>query len=67
MKFAKYIHALSKTLISGKKVVPFENGGQITVFYSASYRFWPFKKKIPKGFFNEIWLKVGENLIDLHY
>ena len=49
-----------------KNVVPFQNGGQITDFYFASFPFWPkFEKKtflaFPKEFFNEIWLKVGEH------
>ena len=48
-----------------ENVVPFQNGGQITDFYFASFRFWPkFEKKkntFPKEFFNEIWLKVGEH------
>ena len=46
-----------------ENVVPFQNGGQITDFYFASFRFWPkFEKNtFPKEFFNEIWLKVGEH------
>ena len=46
-----------------QNVVPFQNGGQITDFYFASFRFWPnFEKQttFPKEFFNEIWLKEGE-------
>ena len=47
-----------------ENVVPFQNGGQITDFYFASFWFWPkFEKKkntFPKECFNEIWLKVGE-------
>ena len=43
----------------------FKNGGQITDFYFALFRFWSkFEKKkntLPKEFFNEIWLKVGEH------
>ena len=45
-------------------VVPFQNGGKITDFYFASFRFWPnFEKKntFPKEFFNEIWLKEGKH------
>ena len=46
MKFAPYMFALSKTMTSGEKnnknVELFQNGGQITDFYSvASFRFWP--------------------------
>ena len=41
-----------------ENVVPFQNGGHITDFYFASFRFWP---KFEKQFFNEIWLKVGEH------
>ena len=49
-----------------ENAVPFQNGGQITDFYFASFRFWPkFEKKkkntFPKEFFNEIWLKVGKH------
>ena len=53
-------------------VVPFQNGGRVTDFYFASFRFLlKFEKKnknkkqkthsFPKEFFNEIWLKVGEH------
>ena len=46
-----------------QNVVPFQNGGQITDFYFASFWFWPkFEKPLSqKEFFNEIWLKVGEH------
>ena len=46
-----------------ENVVPFQNGGQITDFYFASFRFWPkFEKTtLQKEFFNEIWLKVGKH------
>ena len=48
-----------------ENVKPFQNGGQITDFYFASFQFWPrFEKKkntFPKEFFNEFWLKVGEH------
>ena len=63
----KRITILQKHL---ENVVRFQNGGQITDFYFASFRFWPkFEKKnkkkqkntLPKEFFNEIWLKVGEH------
>ena len=59
------MYGLSKITILQKKfenVVPFQNGGQITDFYFASFRFWPkFEKNtFRKVFFNEIWLKVGE-------
>ena len=54
-----------KNIILKKYVVPFQNGGQITDFYFASFQFWPeFEKKkttSPKECFNEIWLKVGEH------
>ena len=48
-----------------KKFIPFQNGGQITDFPFASFRFWwKFEKKkkytFPKEFFNEIWLKLGD-------
>ena len=45
------------TILQKKKinVVPFQNGGQITDFYFASFRFWPnFEKPL------DIWLKEGE-------
>ena len=46
-----------------ENVRPFQNGGQITDFCFASFRFWPKfgKTTFPKEFFNEIWLKVGEH------
>ena len=46
-----------------ENVVPFQNGGQITDFCFASFRFWPkFEKPLSqRNFFNEIWLKVGEH------
>ena len=46
-----------------KKVVPFQNGGQITDFYFASSRFWPKFEKIifPKEFFNEFWLLARQH------
>ena len=46
-----------------ENVVLFQNGGQITDFYFASFQFWPkiWKNTFPKEFFNEIWLKVGEH------
>ena len=46
-----------------KNAVPFQNGGQVTDFYFASFRFRPkFEKTtFPKEFFKEIWLKVGEH------
>ena len=44
-----------------KKVVPFQNGDQITDFYFASFQFWPkFEKPLPK-FFNEFWLIVKQH------
>ena len=50
--------------ISGKKYktfVPFQNGGQITDFHFASFRFRPKIEKPPKEFFNEIWFKLGDH------
>ena len=46
-----------------ENVVPFQNGGQITNFYFASFRFWSkFEKNtFPKELFKEIWLKVEEH------
>ena len=45
-----------------ENVVPFQNDGQKTDFYSASFRFWSqFETTFPKEFFNEISLKVGEH------
>ena len=46
-----------------ENVVLFQNGGQITDFYFASFWFRPKFEKItfPKELFNEIWLKVGEH------
>ena len=42
--------------------VPFQNGGQVTDFCFASFRFWSkFENHFPKGIFNEIWLRVGEH------
>ena len=59
-----YIYALLETMIPEKKynVSPFQNGCQITDFYPP-FRFWPkFEKPLSeRNFFNEIWLKVGEN------
>ena len=64
MKFAPYIYALYTIIILQKNlsVVQFQNGGQITDFYFASFQFWSkFEKKhFSKGFFDEIWFKVGE-------
>ena len=45
-----------------ENVVPFQNGGQMTDFYFASFQVWPkFESTFPKEFFNEIWLNVGEH------
>ena len=46
-----------------ENVVLFQNGGQITDFYFASFWFLAkiWKTTFPKEFFNEIWLKVGED------
>ena len=47
-----------------KIFIPFQNGGQITDFHFASFRFRPkFEKKkhFPKWIFNEIWLKLGDH------
>ena len=62
MKFAPYMYALSKTHNSGgtKNVVPFQNGGQITNFYFAPFRFCQNLKNhfLKEFFFNEIWFKA---------
>ena len=39
-----YIYTLITTIFQGEKCkiyVPFQNGGQITDFHSATFRFWP--------------------------
>ena len=43
--------------------VLFQNGGQITDFHFASFRFRPkFEKPLSqRKFFNEIWLKLGDH------
>ena len=53
MKFAPYMYGVQKiTILKKKNVVPFQNGGQITDFYFASFCFWPkFEKHFPKGIF----------------
>ena len=70
MKFAPYMYTLWKIIILQKKngnVVPFQNGGQITIFISRYFDFGQNLKKkkkkniFPKKFFYEIWLKVGEH------
>ena len=55
-----HVRAIKKHNSAKKKlnVVPFQNGGQITDFYFASFRFR--KTTFPKEFLNEIWLKEGE-------
>ena len=71
----KYVWAIKIQNSAERKienVVPFQNGGQITDFYSTSFRFWPkFEKTLSQRnfFFNEIWLKVGERWTwtHLHY
>ena len=44
-------------------VAPFQNGGQITDFYFASFSILAKIRKttFPKEFFDDIWLKVGES------
>ena len=63
-----YIYTLITTKFQGKKYeifVRFHNGGQITDFHFASFRFRPkFEEKknaFPKEFFNEIWFKLGDH------
>ena len=55
----------------GKKnenVVPFQNGGQITNFDFASFRFWPkFENHFPKGIFQWNWAQSRRTWIHLHY
>ena len=49
---------LITTIIQKKKlnVAPFQNGGQITDFYFASFRFWPkFENHFSEGIFQRIW------------
>ena len=61
--FTLYIHTLINH-ISGKKYkikifVPFQNGGQITDFHFASFRFWPkFEKPLSQRNFS---MKCGSN------
>ena len=62
MKFAPYMYGLQKITILHKKkkkkkknenLVPFQNGGQITDFYFASFRFWPkFEKPLSQKNFS---------------
>ena len=64
--FTPYVYTLITTIFQEKKYkifVPFQNGGQITDFHFASFRFRPkFEKPtFPKEFFNEIWLKLGDH------
>ena len=64
--FTPYVYTLITTIFQEKKYkifVPFQNGGQITDFHFASFRFWPkFEKNtFPKEFFNEIWLKLKDH------
>ena len=65
--FTPYVYTLITTIFQEKKYkifVPFQNGGQITDFHFATFRFRPkFEKKntFPKEFFNEIWLKLGDH------
>ena len=59
-----YVQAIKIKILqkNNLNVVPFQNGGQITDFYFASFRFWPnFEKNtFPKEVFCEIWLKEGK-------
>ena len=64
--FTPYVYTLITTIFQEKNYkifVPFQNGGQITDFHFASFRFWPkFEKNtFPEEFFNEIWLKLGDH------
>ena len=80
MKFAPYeictneICTIKNDFAFFKDVVAFQNGGQITDFCFASFRFWQKKKKkkkkrkeqirkttFQKEFFIKIWPKLGEN------
>ena len=65
MKFAPHMYGTYKITILQfffLNVVPFQNGGQITDFYFASFQFWTnFEKNtFPGAIFNEIWLKGEE-------
>ena len=73
MLFTQYIYT-NHNHISGKKYklfVPFQNGGQVTNFHFASFRFRAKlkkkktkkkkKKHFPKRIFYEIWLKLGDH------
>ena len=59
------MYTLITTIILEKKnkiFVPFQNGGQITDFHFEAFRFRPkFEKNtFPNEFFDEIWLKLGD-------
>ena len=61
---APYVCAKKITILEKKKlkVVPFQNGGQITIFISHHFDFGQnLKTTFPKEFFIEIWLKIGEH------
>ena len=67
MKFAPYIYVrVIKNHNSAKKlenVVPFQNGGQITNFYFASFRFWPnFEKPLSQKNFSMKFGSKKENI-----
>ena len=65
-----YVRTIKNSNSAKKKklnVVPFQNGGQITDFYFASFRFWPnFEKPLSERNFSMIFGSKKEN-IDLHY
>ena len=65
MNAALYIHTLKRTIFkqkNSKNDLSFQNGGQITGFHFASFRFLQkFEKNtFPKEFFNEICLIIGD-------
>ena len=68
-----YIWTIKKSEFCKKKkkknenVVPFQNGGQITDFYFASFRFWKKKDLFPKGIFQWNLAQNRRTWIHLHY
>ena len=66
MKFAPYMYGSEKITILQKNlenVVPFQNGGQITDFYFASFRFWPtFEKPLSQKNFSMKFGSKKENM-----
>ena len=71
MKFAPYMYGTKKHHNSEKKikksnVVPFQNGGQITDFYFASFRFWPnFEKPLSQRMFSMKFGSKKENMTEI--